>query len=312
MKIGYLLSDEKYERKLNEAIAILQNRIRAIEDKLGKTGLVYNAVVNSPTPIGYLGVLKVLGMEPTVSNKWMVSGRLGRLKRGGWLTQVGWSSPSYKNIKHTLYTSNPIKNAKTITKALLYFNRKVEQLDRNHNKLECMSNIINPKLSNFSIVKQSIINDRLSGETLEAVGTKYGVTKERVRQIVERQLSNKPKLIRISIPDYIIEKSKTKDFIYQLSKKINRSDKIVRFAFKRGSCSKELVNDIIKGVNMPDIPKPQKRFVSTSLICRSIRKVKNGFIAKINNEELIYTTIEDLFYALKMAAYPKGEDNVSL
>ena len=188
MKIGAVISDTQFEKRLNQLVNRLAKKADDLAAPSGFMGQLYRAIADSEEPIGYTAVAEIIGLEPTAKNRWHVHTRLGYLKQNGWIEEDGRSEPGYNNLTHRTYRATPKHEKKYLPSAVKKFNERVDALQARRTRTACLAVTLRPAMAHISTRERNILRARLDGMTLSQIGEQHGVTRERIRQIIERDV----------------------------------------------------------------------------------------------------------------------------
>jgi Sigma-70, region 4 len=206
VKIGICPIDEiSYKKELYKAIRKFQAGLNRIEkhyrSRIFKTNSIYSRLLTvlkeSPAPLTATEIITIAGL-PLPDHKYGSKGRLAieRLEYRGWVQKCD------RTIRYINTRSNSMRRARIWTfkisngptalleksKAQLSraFVSKVEKLNYRRALGSCMTARIKLVNRQASCRDFEIVNARLQGKLLEDIGKDYDLTRERVRQIVEK------------------------------------------------------------------------------------------------------------------------------
>jgi len=201
MRIGHVIDDATYEKKLNQAVRWYTKRCEALRlpaehskpttPNTLRMAQIVQVVRAAPRPVDYVYVAEVLDVGREAH--WHISSRLVILTKWGWLREAGRGPVRYYCKQGALlYEANPPEYArrKALARATEAFFARVDRLDARRMRRSCMaSHLVVPDWWDSMADRNALIlQRRLSGQTLGQIGDDVGLTKERIRQIVERSI----------------------------------------------------------------------------------------------------------------------------
>lgn len=199
MKIP-IRAEYQLQRTVDVAVRLFQIRLENLHfhqnsEHTAEVRQIYEAVATADAPVDYVGVLRALDWEPTPTKKFKVSHRLHYLEGRGFLVNVGRGPSRYNNIKGALlYRAVPLNEIAIVNKraeaARRELYRAIEYAEVAANEVpKCVAGrLAMPNKERDREIIQLRVGERLS---LQQVGDLYGVTRERVRQIVEKAMYHK-------------------------------------------------------------------------------------------------------------------------
>lgn len=183
MKLGRVLTDEQYERRLNRLIARFEGEREAILQPFhARTLPRLKEVLAERGPLTAQEIGAVLGTKfgPQRVERWEELGWLVKHDRVPKQWKSGFGVTTHHIWRYVFSTPN---REQSIEKLMERFLAKVESLDFQRSRLHCMANTLLPAAVDDR--RKRAVELRVSGLTLEAVGQKMGLTRERARQLIE-------------------------------------------------------------------------------------------------------------------------------
>jgi hypothetical protein len=213
MKIGRPISEEVYERELASLVARFETKSRAEYDhgpetrsgRIGRYSRLYWALrQHGPMSVGEAAT--AAGLPHWEQRDQMLNRiALQQLEQTGWIRRTGIKPQQWHCFAHHGVTTRQVAVFEAISKPrqthLQRYAREflaaVERLERRRAiGLRLTSRIFtNDQMNMLKRIgaqrNAEMIERRLNGDCLRAIGADYGLTHERVRQIVERALGKK-------------------------------------------------------------------------------------------------------------------------
>jgi hypothetical protein len=197
----------------------LQNRIdrhvRAIENagrafgRYPRSGkgpslpAMYNILLKAKRPMNYRDLTDALDLPQTVESHFPLSGRLAMLASDGYAVCVGRGPSKYHHMRGAkLYVAVPLDQVKRVQRRIhkaikrMLDDPELKLLTYRINEVpQCVATRIGPTpyLGRAVVADRNreMIELRLGGMSLNKIGAKYGITRERVRQIVENAVAGR-------------------------------------------------------------------------------------------------------------------------
>ena len=194
-----VITEEKYALKLAAAIARFEKKIELAYPR-GKLGCVYRLVRDSGTSTTYreAALLTPDHYDPF----WHASSRLALLEGRGFIRRIGFVDRGYftdaphRRAPMFRASENPPPSvefhAESARKALY---KTLDQLEGRRQRVSCVARrFIETDTYAFDERYHDMTARRAQGETLLDIAQDYGITRERVRQIVNKTLKiDRPK-----------------------------------------------------------------------------------------------------------------------
>jgi sigma-70-like protein len=203
------LTRKSFEAQLERAVKKYEQRIAVIlkqkpyhsSGKVGRIFKLINKIRSLPkgTLFSYrspelLEIVPNASIRPDVYTYWCLCSSLGYLERCGLIRKVRMEPSNYKGLSHPLYKlceppQGPAKiKIKRAIKRLLEQSMELES--RFYVRTACLASLANVGTVNVERDNE-IIDQRIAGDTLQEIGDRYNITRERVRQIIEVAVTNK-------------------------------------------------------------------------------------------------------------------------
>jgi len=169
----------------------------------GSMRAVYDAIRKAGYPVDYLYVAGAMGLPLDNGHKWRVATRMTQLFKRGFLRKAGRGEPRYRTHGAQLFVAVEPEDVpivrRRIERAIARMIAEVEPYAQLVNDVPaCMARRIEQvgwmpdlRFGRAAPAERDaeIIKLRLSGVKLDVIGAKFGITRERVRQIVERAVT---------------------------------------------------------------------------------------------------------------------------
>lgn len=202
------ISDAEYEQRLNSLISRVQIRLRYTEST-GEMRLMAEAWKRiterqgSGTIADLRRELGLAGDDTLVTLKLL--GRTRNLQDDGLVEHVGYATDTipgrYRKYKRTgrLYRFVRFDKPARIKKVMDWFEQEVEKLDQRRQRASCVAGISQFALTARKVHwpdedmyarNQAIVDMYGQGFTMEEIGREFGISRERVRQIIDIAIRN--------------------------------------------------------------------------------------------------------------------------
>lgn len=203
MKFPRPISEAEYERELNKAVRRFESAAARIPRKLdpnSKLGRVLRAFQDSPAPLTIKEAHDAAGVFGPAHRR---GGHQGHLLSLGWIVRDGSKIKSWKAgrgamLTRSVQTFRPadgqplrIHNDDALGELL----QKVEVLNQRRLATPCLASHtragiehvprLSPRLKLNIQEIEEIVNRRLAGEEFQPIAERFGVSRERVRQVFE-------------------------------------------------------------------------------------------------------------------------------
>jgi predicted DNA-binding protein YlxM (UPF0122 family) len=177
------------------------NRRKNIDAMWGRLSDVYKVVSEAGRPVDYRYVTYAMGFPLDTVHHWRIANRLGWLTKRGYLREAGRGPIRYRQHGAKLFTAVPLIEIpivrQRVERAIAKLLKEVERPAQLVNDVTaCVAARIgdHPYLGFTGQHERNMemIRLRLAGKSLTSIADKYGVSRERVRQIVERAVERTP------------------------------------------------------------------------------------------------------------------------
>jgi hypothetical protein len=185
MKRVHPMSVVRLQDRIDRAVRIFQRGCGlASPDATGQLAQIYRLLLDAAEPMGRGEIVKRLGLT-FKGAQYQVHGRLRHLVAAGWIYEAGRRrSPYYKNSDrtHPVFAALPTPTNWSVLGAKARLDKYLDRLDqRAYQVPSCMaSHVVRP----LDQRAREMLERRMKGEFLQDIGDDYGLTRERVRQIV--------------------------------------------------------------------------------------------------------------------------------
>lgn len=202
------ISDAEYEQRLNALINRVQTRLHYTEIT-GKMMLMAEAWKRITERQGS-GTISDLRRElGFASNDTLVTlkllGRTRNLQQYGYVEHIGYATDTiagaHREYKRTgrLYRFVRFDKPARVNKVMDWFEQQVEKLDQRRQRASCVAGISQFALTarnahwideDMNARNQAIVDMYGTGFTMEEIGREFGISRERVRQIISIAIRN--------------------------------------------------------------------------------------------------------------------------
>lgn len=148
---------------------------------------IYRLLRDAQRPMGRKEISAALGWPDDTDGQHRTHGRLDYMVKEGWLVDAGRGRSSYytkSDRTHRLFATALNPTIKRVVAAKRWLDSEIDWLDqRAYQVPSCMTNHVARPLDGRT---QAMFERRLNGEDLQAIGDDCGLTRERVRQIINK------------------------------------------------------------------------------------------------------------------------------
>lgn len=166
---------------------------------------VYRAIADAGCPVDYRYVTEAIGLPHTQRHHWRVATRIAWLGKRGYAQETGRGPSKYRNFQGAkLYVAVPPDQIpivrKRLDRAIARMLDDIEPASYLANDVpQCLArrietnerNGLQPRMYGYPVTAErnaEIVRMRLDGVALKDIGDKFGITRERTRQIFERAI----------------------------------------------------------------------------------------------------------------------------
>lgn len=204
-----VLNEELLQARIDKEVAKLERRLRAYNYEVGNNNMakLWRYLRSLGRGITYLDTADFIRDSGTckylnsIDLHWLASSRTHILEQRGWLKCIGRAAPSPYFKDPTAKGARGAKlyepcvperrNLRGIQRACDKLVANVELWDAQTNQVpSCIVEHLNPERI-YSNRDWDIVDDRVCGLTLQEIGDKHGITRERVRQIIDKAVGRK-------------------------------------------------------------------------------------------------------------------------
>ena len=188
-----MFDEADYETRLNDLVSRFELKCAELQTLGKRAGPELSQVLefarSSGNPLTYWDVLARLRLPETRANCWKASGWLACLTARGYLRPVGRVVRNRRkpNRASNAYAFDPCGRSGRLEAAAAKFLTEVERLNRRRAGNDQLRNrIVNdqPGTEPFRDRNRLLVAARVHGKSLAAIGREFGLSRERVRQIV--------------------------------------------------------------------------------------------------------------------------------
>ena len=191
--MGRLLDEADYEVGLNDLVARFEIKCAELQTLGKRAGPELSRVLelarSSTKPLTYREIMAKLKLPETRANRWKAASWLTCLTARGYLRRVESTVRSHRKPNRAInaYTFDLFGRSHRLEEAAARFLKAVEHLNcRRARNDELKVRIVNdrPGTEPFRDRNRLLVAARVRGQSLAAIGREYGLSRERVRQIV--------------------------------------------------------------------------------------------------------------------------------